>query len=77
MPYTNTEVARMSLGHLTEDEEVEGMRTGSIPNASVDKVAALARVFDVRPSFFLDNSKRPPIIDREVLDTSGMRRLAP
>ena len=76
MPYTNTEVARMSLGDLTEDE-VEGMRTGSIPNASVDKVAALARVFDVRPSFFLDNSKRPPIIDQEVLDTSGMRRLAP
>jgi transcriptional regulator with XRE-family HTH domain len=66
-PYTNAEVARMSLGDLTQ-EEVEGMRTGSILSPSVDKVVALASVFGIHPSYFLDKGKRPPIIDREVLD---------
>ena len=66
-PYTNAEVARMSLGDLTE-KDVEGMRTGSISNPSVGKVVALASVFGVHPSYFLDKGKRPPIIDREVLD---------
>lgn len=66
-PYTNSQVARMSLGDLTE-EDVKGIRDGSIPNPSMDKVVALASVFGVDPSYFLDRSKRPPIIDREVLD---------
>jgi len=66
-PYTNAKVARMSLGDLTE-EEVECIRSGSILNPSVDKVVALARVFGVHPSYFLDKGKRPPLIDREVLD---------
>jgi hypothetical protein len=55
------------LGDL-EAEEVEGMRTGSIPNPTVDKVAALAGVFGVHPSYFLDESGKMPIIDREALD---------
>src|SRR5215207_4473422 len=66
-PYTNTEVARMSLGDLTEEEE-EGIRDGSIPNPPVDKVVALASVFGVLSSYFLDKGKRPPLIDREVLE---------
>ena len=66
-PYTNSEAARLSLGDLTE-EEVEDIRTGSDPNPSMNKVIALADVFGVHPSYFLDRSKEPPTIDRELLD---------
>jgi transcriptional regulator with XRE-family HTH domain len=65
-PYTNAEVARMSLGDLTE-EEVENIRTGATPNPSVDKVVALAEVFGVHPSYFLDVGSKPPILDREAM----------
>ena len=33
-PYTNAEVARMTLGGLSK-EDVEGIRTGSIPDPTV------------------------------------------
>ena len=56
--YTNTEVARMSAGVLTE-EEVEGMRTGAIADPTVGQVAALAAVFGVEPSYLVDR-KEPP-----------------
>ena len=65
-PYTNAQVARMSLGDLTE-EEVEGIRTGSISNPSLNKVVALASVFNVHPSYFLEKGKKLPIIDEEAL----------
>ena len=65
--YTNAEIARMSLGDLTE-EEVEGIRNGTIPNPSVDQVIALADVFGVHPSYFLERGKKPPIIDREAME---------
>jgi transcriptional regulator with XRE-family HTH domain len=65
-PYTNAEVARMSLGDLTEGE-VESIRTGATPNPSVDKVVALAEVFGVHPSYFLDVGSKPPILDREAM----------
>jgi transcriptional regulator with XRE-family HTH domain len=66
-PYTNAEVARMSFGTLT-DEVVEGIRNGSISNPSVDQVVALAEVFGVHPSYFLDTGKKLPIIDREAME---------
>ena len=46
--YTNAEVARRSLGGLTgqygglTEEEIRGLRSGEIPNPSVNQVAALA-----------------------------------
>src|SRR5215212_2065562 len=39
-PYTNAEVAHMTLGDLSE-EDVEGIRTGAISNPTVSQVAAL------------------------------------
>jgi hypothetical protein len=48
-PYTNAEIARMSLGDLTE-EEVEGIRNGTISDPSIAQVRTLADVFAVQPS---------------------------
>src|SRR5687768_17415827 len=47
-PYTNAEVARMTLGDLSV-EEVERIRTGVINDPTVGQVAALAGVFGVEP----------------------------
>jgi len=66
-PYTNAEVARMSLGDLTV-EEIEGIRTGSNPDPSMNMGISLADAFGVHPSYFLDRGKKPPIIDQEALD---------
>ena len=68
-PYTNAEVARMSTGVLTE-EEVEGIRTGAIPDPTVGYVSALAAVFGVEPSYLVDR-KEPPLLDAELLE--GLR----
>ena len=59
--------ARMSLGVLTEDE-VAGIKEGTISNPTVDKVVALAGVFGVEAGYFLDEVGEPPILDREALD---------
>jgi hypothetical protein len=59
-------VARMSLGDIAE-EEVEGIRDGSIPNPPLNKVVALANVFGVHPSYFLEQGKKLPVIDEESL----------
>lgn len=66
-PYTNAEVARMSLGELTE-EDIEGMRSGSATSPSINKIVALAEAFSVHPSYFFDRGVDPPIFDRELLD---------
>jgi len=66
-PYTNARVARLSLGDIAE-EEVEGIRNGSILNPSFNKVVALASVFSVHPSYFLEQGKKLPIIDEEALE---------
>jgi transcriptional regulator with XRE-family HTH domain len=65
--YTNAEVARMSAGQLSE-EEVEGIRTGKIADPSVGRVAALAAVFGVPPSYLLDRGKELLVLDEEVLE---------
>jgi transcriptional regulator with XRE-family HTH domain len=62
-PYTNAEVARMTLGDLSV-EDVEGIRTGTISDPTVGQVAALAGVFGVEPSYLLDRGD--PLFDGEL-----------
>jgi len=64
-PYTNGEVARMTLGDLSE-EEVERIRTGAIGDPTVGQVAALASVFGVEPSYLLDRGE-PSLLDEELV----------
>ena len=64
-PYTNAEVARMTLGDLSE-EEVEMIRTGAGSDLSVSHVAALASVFGVEPSYLLDRAE--PLFDEELVE---------
>ncbi len=72
-PYTDAEVARLSLGDLTE-EEAEGIRTGRIRNPTIAQVLALSEVFGVDPSYFLDRGKKPPLLDEEALRALGDQR---
>jgi hypothetical protein len=65
-PYANAEVARMSVGDLSE-EDVEGMRSGAISDPTVSQVAALASVFGVEPSYLLDR-KASPLLDQEIVE---------
>ncbi len=65
-PYTNAEVARMTLGDLSE-EDVEGIKTGRIADPTVGQVAALAAVFGGEPSYLVDR-KEPPTLDTELLE---------
>jgi transcriptional regulator with XRE-family HTH domain len=64
-PYTNAEVARMTLGDLSE-EEVERIRTGAVSDPTVGQVAALASVFGVEPSYLLDRGE-PSLLDEELV----------
>jgi transcriptional regulator with XRE-family HTH domain len=64
-PYTNAEVARMTLGDLSE-EDVQRIRTGAVSDPTVGQVAALAGVFGVEPSYFLDHES-PPLLDQELV----------
>ena len=56
-PYTNAEVARMTLGDLSEDD-VERIRTGAEGDPSVGQVVALASVFGVEFSYLLDRGEQ-------------------
>jgi hypothetical protein len=60
-PYTNGEVACMTLGDLSE-ENVERIRTGAIGDPSVGQVAALAGVFGV--GAFLPLGPRGAVVRR-------------
>jgi hypothetical protein len=60
-PYTNGEVARMTLGGLSE-ENVERIRTGAIGDPSVGQVAALAGAFGV--GAFLPLGERGAVVRR-------------
>jgi transcriptional regulator with XRE-family HTH domain len=62
--YTNAEVARMTLGDLSEGE-VEGIRTGAIGDPTVGQVVVLAGVFGVEPSYLLDRGE--PVFDGELV----------
>jgi transcriptional regulator with XRE-family HTH domain len=63
--YTNAEVARMTLGDLSE-EDVERIRTGAESDPSVGQVSALASVFSVELSYLLDREE-PPLLDEELV----------
>jgi len=64
-PYTNAEVARMTIGDLTEGD-VEAIRTGANDDPSVKQVAALAGVFGVGPSYLLDRGEA--VFDAELVE---------
>jgi transcriptional regulator with XRE-family HTH domain len=64
-PYTNAQVARMTLGDLSE-EDVERIRTGAVSDPTVGQVAALAGVFGVEPSYLLDR-ENPALLDAELV----------
>jgi len=64
-PYTNAEVARMTLGDLSESD-VESIRTGAVSDPTVGQVAALASVFGVEPSYLLDRGE-PSLLDEELV----------
>jgi len=64
-PYTNAEVARMTLGDLSE-EDVERIRTGAVSDPTVSQVAALASVFGVEPSYLLHRGE-PSSLDGELV----------
>ena len=65
--FTNAEVARMSLGDLTE-EVVEGIRNGDTPNPTVNQVVALAEVFAIHPSYFLDTARERLLLDEKAME---------
>jgi hypothetical protein len=69
-PYTNSEVARMTLGDLSE-EDVESIRTGAVSDPTVSQGAALASVFGVEPSYLLDRGE--PLFDGELVEALGNR----
>jgi hypothetical protein len=54
----------MTLSELTE-EDVEGIRTGTIADRTVGQVASLAGVFGVEPSYLLDRGE--PVFDAELV----------
>ena len=64
-PYTNAEVARMTLGDLSE-EAVEDIRSGAVSDPSVGQVVALAGVFGVDPSYLIDRHE-PSLLDEELV----------
>ena len=47
----------MSLGDLTE-EDVEGLRSGSVTDPPLSHVVAVARAFGVEPSYLVDGTGR-------------------
>jgi len=63
-PYTNAEVARMTLGDLSE-EDIESIRTGANAAPRVSQVTALAGAFGVEPSYLLDRGSPP--LDAELV----------
>jgi len=64
--YTNAQVARMSAGEITE-KEIEGIRSGKLADPSVGRIAALAAVFGVSPSYMLDRGTETEVLNEEAL----------
>ena len=69
-PYTNAEVARMSLGGMSE-QEVAGIRSGEISNPTIDQVLALAEAFGVSPSYFTE--RKAPLLSQEAIEALADR----
>jgi transcriptional regulator with XRE-family HTH domain len=53
--YSTSKIARMSLGDLTE-EDVEGLRSGSVTDPPLSHLLALARAFGIEPSYLVDGT---------------------
>ena len=66
-PYSSADVARMSLGDLAE-EEVEGLRTGTLENPTISQVIALADAFGVHPSYFLEKGGKPALLGEQEIN---------
>lgn len=64
-PYSNSEIARMSAGDLSE-EDVEGIRSARTQDPTVGQVAALSDVFGVPTSYLLDQGEPLPL-DEELV----------
>jgi transcriptional regulator with XRE-family HTH domain len=72
-PYSSADVARMSLGDLAE-EEVEGIRTGTLENPTIGQVIALADAFGVHPSYFLETDGEPALLGERELSALADQR---
>ena len=64
--YTSSEIARMSLGDLPE-EDVEGLRSGSVTDPPLSHLLALARAFGVEPSYLVAGTGEA-VLDREMVE---------
>jgi transcriptional regulator with XRE-family HTH domain len=69
-PYTSAEVARLTVGDLTEDE-IAGIREGRIEDPSVGQIRALADAFGISPAYFLHGTGRATLVDEESLRALG------
>jgi hypothetical protein len=67
--YSSSKIARMSLGDLTE-EDVEGLRSGSVIDPPLSHVIALAKAFGVEPSYLVDGYGEA-VFDREIAEALG------
>jgi transcriptional regulator with XRE-family HTH domain len=72
-PYTNADIARLSLGDLTE-EDVGGIRTGKLKNPTIDQILALAEAFGVHPSYFLETGKEPALLGEQEINALSDQR---
>jgi transcriptional regulator with XRE-family HTH domain len=72
-PYTSADVARMSLGDLTE-EEVEGIRTGALENPTLSQVVALADAFGVHPYYFFETGNKPALLGEQEISALADQR---
>jgi transcriptional regulator with XRE-family HTH domain len=72
-PYSSADIARMSLGDLTEDE-IEEIRTGTLENPAISQVIALAEAFGVHPSYFLETGRNPALLGEQEMNALGDSR---
>ena len=72
-PYANADVARLSLGDLSE-EEVGGIRTGKLKNPTIGQVVTLAEAFGVHPSYFLETGKEPALLGEQEINALSDQR---
>ncbi len=56
----------MSAGDLSE-EDVEGIRTGRIADPTIGQVRSLTTALGVKPSYLLDRSSDPSVLNGELL----------
>ena len=71
--FSSGDLARLSLGDLSEDE-VEGIRTRAIENPAISQVVALAEAFGVHPFYFLETGKKPALLGEQEISALGDRR---